>query len=191
MRNKNIFLIATLPLFFTGCEVVKMGSTLAKIWPLITESREWSAYSKQHVEAGIIREKASASDKQYVNNRLDKEFLASLSKVISSFEKKFDFEKELKAENIYFGFKMNDVLAVKDRTSKQTIGYCVNFDADISQKMKTTTKDGEMEKMEREFAYVDRNKPFSVGATGESFVTDMCGAAFYKGLADSEKKAKK
>ncbi|MFT0212610.1 hypothetical protein VQ643_08305 [Pseudomonas sp. F1_0610] len=53
--------------------------------PFVQESEKWEAYSQQKIKQGVIYEKATEADKQYVSKKMNSEYMAAIDRLSRPF----------------------------------------------------------------------------------------------------------
>lgn len=171
-------------LFVSGCSTTNGGAwdkftdLVSKAMPFVQESEEWEAYSIQKTTQGVIYSEANSNDKQFVEKKMAAEYSAAIDRLARPFATNEKTNQELTKENQNYQFKYNRIMTVKDKTSSNTIGYCVNYDSDRLENGKIKVVP-ESDQIRKSFIYVDRSKPVSIATSGEDFIKRMCGENFY------------
>ncbi|WP_369311117.1 hypothetical protein [Providencia rettgeri] len=183
--KKTILLFSLLgasTLFISGCSSTnnaweKFANILDGAMPFVKESEEWEAYSIKATQQGVVYSKSTNADKQYVSKRMDNEYPDAVNRFASPFALSSKSKQELADSNRGYQFTYNEIVVVKDKTSSDVIGYCVNygFDRVINGKL---VEDND--KIRNDFIYVAKDKPISLGTVNEEFTKTMCGKDFYK-----------
>ncbi|MBQ0213139.1 hypothetical protein KAH51_06645 [Proteus vulgaris] len=185
MQRKTLalLLLGSSTLLLSGCNSTtgawdKFTTILSNTAPFIKESQEWEAYSVKTTQQGVVYSAANASDKQFVSNKMDTEYVATIARLSNPFAIGEDAKEELAKENQGYRFKYNDIVTVKDKKTSTTLGYCVNYDSDrvIDGKLKEVSEE---DKIRKSFIYIAKDKPVSVATVSADFTKLMCGEKFY------------
>lgn len=179
-------------LFISGCSSTGSGSNdgtlmeafsafvdiLDRTQPFVQESEQWDQYSIEKSKKGLTYSPASSAEKQFVAKKMDSEFGVAIDKLERSVAITDDMQKELDAMSKKYQFTYNQVMAVKDKSTANTLGYCVNFDSIRYQDGKLTPVNTKGN-LQKHFIYLTKDQPLSISTSGDDFIKRMCGIDFY------------
>lgn len=185
MNKLSIFIGTVLPIvILSGCSttstvdaLTKFGNILSDAMPYVKESEEWEAYGVNIAKQGLIYSSPSATDLQFVNNKMNVEYPAAIDRLAGPFARNDKTKSDLAKANQGYVFKYNQVQVVKDKKTSNLLGYCVNYDR-LDTGLGKATK--EEDKLYKQFIYLAKDKPLSVATAASDFTKLVCGENFYK-----------
>ncbi|WP_338559532.1 hypothetical protein [Acinetobacter sp. KS-LM10] len=181
---KNILFVLVFILTTTGCSKIQESYQIGSALYLVGVMNNWDKFSVEKKNAGIIRTLASPSELSYLRSRLDNEYVAALEVIgkmagdsPSAIFKK-SIQKDLDNSNSKFIFPINEAYSLRDKTTKEIFGYCVDHNIQ-------TVTNGIPEKdlkKRHTFSYVDMNKKISFFAMSDDLIKNLCGESFYQSV---------
>lgn len=193
MKKHHLPITLLTTLFIAGCSSTGDGSFLNALnqfsnildgaMPLTQESEEWEQYSIEKAKQGVVYSEATAADTKYVKHKFETEYPKAIDRLSRPFALTKDAVRKLEESNQGYHFTFNKIMAVKNRSNSNTIGYCINFDVNRWENGKPTELDA-AGNVQKQFIYAAKDKPLSTMAVKESFIKRLCGDNFYNQYKD-------
>lgn len=156
----------------------QFGNILEGATPYIQESEEWEQYSIEKTAKGVVYGSVTKADEQFVSKKMDSEYPAAIDRLSRPFALNKETVKELDAVNKGYHFTYHQIMSVKDKSTSNIIGYCVNFDVNRWENGKPTSWDT-AGNSQKSFIYVDKKRTLSISTVSSDFIKRMCGNDFY------------
>ncbi|MGG4603471.1 hypothetical protein ACLPHM_01635 [Paenalcaligenes sp. Me131] len=191
MKKRVLVLALPAALLVSGCGSMGDGSDgsflsalqrfstlLDGTTPFVEEAEEWKQYSITKTAQGVTYTTATTSDTQFVVRKMDTEYVAAIDRLSRPFAISESAKKELDEANKGYQFTYNQIRAVKDKTTSNTIGYCINYDVNRHENGQPTPLNAPGN-VQQGFLYVAKDKPVSATTSNIEFIKRMCTEDFY------------
>lgn len=156
----------------------KFANVLEGATPFIQESEGWEQYSIDKTKQGVVYKAASNVDEQFVARKMNSEYAVAIDRLSRPFALNDKTKKALDDAGKDYQFKYNQIMAVQDKSTNKTIGYCVNFDARRIESGQLTPLDAQGN-VQKSFIYVATDRPISIATATNDFTKLMCSANFF------------